>query len=151
MQSYMTLFVAMMAMSLVLGALELPFRAFKSLAPSLCDLPLASLFPRCHIAADSGASSPLPALVRADFPRLVRIQDAVLDDLLSQSLRGADFSVNVKHAELAVTDLVAVVRASNLTVKETLADALVDFANDARNAARALQRFSGKVQSVVDR
>ncbi len=89
-------------------------------------------------------------LDRADFPGLVKVQGVLLDELLGQYGGETTFAVDVKHAELAVKDLVIVVRASNLTVKVMLADALNNFAIDARASGRNLERLSMQIYGIVD-
>ena len=120
--------------------------------PSLCDFPVASRLSVCAIGSSvpehvSGNS----VFDRADFPSLVKIQNVVLDDLAAGSAGGKELALNVKHAELAVKDLAVVVRSSNLTMKLSLGEALVEFATDARTTSRSLQRLSARINGAVDR
>ncbi|KAI0720094.1 hypothetical protein C8T65DRAFT_568459 [Cerioporus squamosus] len=116
--------------------------------PRVCSIPLiSSTF--CGVVQPQSAEQST-ALQRADFPGLAKIQDIALDNLLENSSGGNALAVNVKHAELAVKDLVVAVRASNLTIKSVLADALGNFAADAHSAGRGLQRLSAKMHVAVD-
>ncbi|KAI0351499.1 hypothetical protein OH77DRAFT_1410926 [Trametes cingulata] len=113
---------------------------------AFCEWPLLSLLPSCPRSL-AGTPSPIRAV---DFPGLISLQHRVLDEFLGQSSTGTEFALNIKHAELAVQDLIGMVKGSNLTLKEELSEALTDFVLDARHAARGLQRFSAKVQGTVD-
>ncbi|RDX40499.1 hypothetical protein OH76DRAFT_1490235 [Lentinus brumalis] len=129
----------------VIGSCSALFNFIESTLPSVCDTPaIARYLPMC------GAAHAPQGIAHADFPGLVKVQSIVLDELLGQYESGSTLAVEVKHAELAVKDLVAVVRASNLTVKVALADTLNNFAIDARAAGRNLERFSMQVHGAVD-
>nr|VWP01904.1 Histone deacetylase (EC [Ganoderma boninense] len=112
---------------------------------SACNLPLIpAVIPYC---------SPLSveSIGRADFPGLLAIQHRAFDELVSGSTTNLELVVNVKHAELAVRDLVVLVKASNLTMKEPLADTLSLFSVDARRTGRGLQLLMSKIHGTVDR
>ncbi|RPD52035.1 hypothetical protein L227DRAFT_515418, partial [Lentinus tigrinus ALCF2SS1-6] len=53
-------------------------------------------------------------------------------------------------AEVSVRDLIVAVRASNMTAKAELADALTAFVADSRLTGRALQKVSAQVSSLID-
>lgn len=123
----------------------------KQVLPGICSIPLVSRLSLCEGVGPPRSDLARISVASADFPGLARIQDIALDNLLENSSGGAALAVNVKHAELAVKDLVVAVRASNLTIKDVLADALADFATDAHSAGRSLQRLSAKMHVAVDR
>lgn len=128
--------------------MNLAAHTMKSYAPSPCGSPVIAQFlgPLCE---STGTAS---VEVRpAEFPSLVDIQHGVLGDLMTRSMAGDGFSLNVKYAELAIRDLVVLVQASNLTAKASLADALLNFAIDARTSGRRLQKLSGQVDGIYDR
>ncbi len=135
---------------MLFGSVDIFTRLVRSGVPSVCDLPPLSSFRLC-----TSLSAPVETTLSvqsADFPGLVHVQNVALDQLLAKPTAGAtDLALNVRHAELAVRDLVAIVRASNLTVKSALAESLNDFALEARNAGRGLQRLGAKIQGAVDR
>ncbi|RPD53698.1 hypothetical protein L226DRAFT_456359 [Lentinus tigrinus ALCF2SS1-7] len=116
--------------------------------PRVCGIPLVPSA-ICGVVQPQLAVQTTP-LQRADFPGLARIQDVALDTLLEKSSGGSALAVNVKHAELAVKDLVAAVRASNLSIKSVLADALSNFAADAHSAGHGLQRLTARMHVAVD-
>ncbi|KAI0710513.1 hypothetical protein C8Q76DRAFT_596142, partial [Earliella scabrosa] len=113
-----------------------------------CKLPLVSRLSFCRPRTETVVHA--STLQRADFPRLVKLQETVFDQLMEGSTSGAGLSLNVKHAELAIGDLVAIVRSSNVTVREKLADELAEFATEARIAGRSLQALSSTMQGTVD-
>ena len=113
----------------------------------VCGVAVSSWLPFCP-------SSPLFIPSRtggnADFPSLMRIQNVALDELMSVTTRGKDLALDLKHAELAVRDLIVDVRLSNLTIKDPLAGALSGFVQEARVVGRGLQQLSSKVNGVFD-
>ncbi len=114
-----------------------------------CDMPVISLLPLCKVA--STPPSHTSSVARADFPTLMAIQHRALDELSMDSVGGSELVLNIKHAELAVRDLVIMVKSSNLTSKDALADVLTEFLLDAHQAARDLQMFSSKVYGIMDK
>lgn len=142
--------IAILAVTyLTLGSGTLLVRVVRSTLPSPCDFPVVAALPLCDPAPSN--LDPMSSIRCADFPSLVKIQNIVLDELIEDSKSGIALAVNIKHAELAVKDLVVVVRASNLTVRDVLARALNDFAADAKTAARGLQRLSARIHGTIDR
>ncbi|PIL26968.1 hypothetical protein GSI_10106 [Ganoderma sinense ZZ0214-1] len=109
----------------------------------LCVLPLLAL---CH----SGPDTVGGILSEPDYPTLMDVQGRAFDNLLGQSETGITISLDIKHAEIAVRDLVAIVRASDLMKRDLIASALDDFVLDARLAGRALQKLSVKIYSSTD-
>ena len=85
------------------------------------------------------------------FSSLVKIQNVVLDELMEDSQRGVSLAINIKHAELAVKDLIVAVQESNIAVKDNLAEVLTAFVADTRTAARSVQRVSSCVRGLMDR
>ncbi|KIK56757.1 hypothetical protein GYMLUDRAFT_173866, partial [Collybiopsis luxurians FD-317 M1] len=73
-----------------------------------------------------------------DFPSLVNAQSQSLEALLDGSAGGSELSLTLKKAELAVTDLVILVKLSKLDKKDLL------------TASRGLQQFTTKVTGSVD-
>ncbi|KAJ2980548.1 hypothetical protein NUW54_g10991 [Trametes sanguinea] len=111
----------------------------------LCRLLPFSFLPSCR----SSLASTLSAR-GVDFPNLMSIQHRALDSFVGQSTAGSDLALNIKHAELAVHDLIGMVRGSNLTNRQVLSDALLEFVYDAKEAGRGLQLFSAKVHTSLD-
>lgn len=112
---------------------------------NVCELPLVPVaFPSC-------GTLPVEIVGRADFPSLLAIQHRAFDELVAGSSTNSELVLNVKHAELAVRDLIVLVKASNLTTKEPLADALSLFSIDARRSGRSLQLLMSKIHGSVDR
>ena len=73
------------------------------------------------------------------------------DSLLDESAGGSSLSLELKKAQMATTDLVVLVRRSNLKSRETLADILSEFIADAKTTGRDLQRLSSKIGGAVDK
>jgi hypothetical protein len=127
------------------------FRA--PLAP-LCNLPGISRLEICF----SDEPSPGKPIVDgsrheplwADFPRLLDVQTTAFERLFSQIAGGSGLSMEIKKAEIATSDLVTLVRASDLSSRELLADLLEQFTRDARRTARRLQRLNAKFNGGMD-
>jgi hypothetical protein len=58
--------------------------------------------------------------------------------------------LEIKKAEMATTDLVTLVRVSDLKSRDMLADLLARFVDDAKKTGRGLQKLSSKVGGAVD-
>ncbi|KAJ3804542.1 hypothetical protein F5876DRAFT_53249 [Lentinula aff. lateritia] len=86
----------------------------------------------------------------ADFPRLMNAQSLTFEQLLDSSVGGSGLSLDLKKAEMAISDLVVLVKFSELTSKDVLGDALSTFAHDARRTGRGLQTLGSKVGGAVD-
>ena len=87
----------------------------------------------------------------ADYPKLVDTQSATFEQLLHESISGSGLSLEIKKAEIATSDLVTLVRVSNLKSKAMLADSLSDFVDDAKKTGRDLQKLTSKIGGAVDR
>ncbi|THU91495.1 hypothetical protein K435DRAFT_759125 [Dendrothele bispora CBS 962.96] len=85
----------------------------------------------------------------ADYPKLIDAQNS-FEVLLDDSVGGSGLALDIKKAEMATSDLVVLVRFSQLTSKDLLADTLVKFVQDARKTGRGLQRLGSKVGGAVD-
>ena len=145
------LLIALTSLIAILLAASSTFvRTVQANTPSLCDYSaLARLArPLCDMPE---VSRPQVFVAHADFPALVNVQSIVFDQLMDTPASGAELSLSVRHAELAIRDLVALVLASNLTVKDLLATALTDVAIDARSTGRKLQRLSIQINGMFDR
>ena len=113
---------------------------------TVCLLPIASRLAQCnsHEVADD-----IP-LAYVDYPTLMEVQGRAMDTLLVQSENGLSLAVDVKHAEIAIKDLVVVVNASGIPNRHLLTAALRDFVIDSKASGRALQKLSSKIYSAMD-
>ena len=87
----------------------------------------------------------------ADYPKMVDIQSKTFKQLMDESIGGSALSLEVKKAEMAITDLVSFVRLSKLKAKDTLASSLLQFVLDAKKTGRGLQKLSSKIGGTVDK
>ena len=137
----------LLTVSMVTGSFNYRTDAGQTLLASICQAPLVSLLPLCP-------TNPSPHIgigtSHADFPSLMRIQNVALDELLKQSTRGTDLALHLRHAELALRDLIVDIQSSDLTIKDQLADSIRTFVVEARVAGRGLQRISSKVHGLLD-
>jgi hypothetical protein len=132
-----------------LGSLTTRMHTLKSAYAPLCIIPGISSSFMCR-------PEPLKASTKrrsqwADYPRLVEAESKSLDSLLTGFVGGSALSLEIKQAEMATVDLVALVRISDLKAKGTLATSLGYFIDDAKRAGRGLQRLSSKVGGAVDK
>lgn len=114
-----------------------------------CRIPgVPHIMPFCAIPiAQDGINIPL----RADYPQLVQVQSATFEQLLENNVGGSGLSLEIKKAEMATNDLETVIRASDLTSRDLLAENLERFSRDARKVGRGLQRLGSKLGGSVDR
>ncbi|KAG5338122.1 hypothetical protein C0989_008200 [Termitomyces sp. Mn162] len=87
----------------------------------------------------------------ADYPKLIDAQSTTFEHLLDGSVGGSGLSLEIKKAEMATSDLVTLVRVSNLKARNTLGDQLSEFVDDAKKTGRDLQRLSSKIGGAVDK
>ena len=87
----------------------------------------------------------------ADYPKMVDLQSKTFEQLMEESIGGSALSLEVKKAEMAITDLVSFVHLSKLKAKDTLASSLMGFVLDAKKAGRGLQKLSSKIGGTVDK
>ncbi len=120
--------------------------AFERARSGVCEWPVLSALPFCP----SNARDANP-FTHADFPGLVAVQHKALDEFMGYSDTGLGLAVNLKQAEIAVQDLIILVKASDLAIKDILADALREFVADAKMAGWGLQLLSSKIYGTVDK
>jgi hypothetical protein len=121
----------------------------------LCFIPGMSATPLCtrpapNTGAPGAPGAPGPAQW-ANFTRLAEVQGRTFEELLADASGGSALALEIKQAEMATADLATLVRVSRLTSRDLIADALLEFVEDARKAGRGLQKFNAKVGGAVDR
>ncbi|KIK56774.1 hypothetical protein GYMLUDRAFT_173802, partial [Collybiopsis luxurians FD-317 M1] len=124
-------------------------QAFIVAGRSLCSIPLLQNTGLC-LSQQSNTGQSGSITHHADFPSLVNIQSQSFEALLDRSAGGSELFLTLKKAELAVTDLVILVKLSKLDEKDLLADSLTNFCNEAQAASRGLQQFTTKIAGSVD-
>ena len=115
----------------------------------LCILPGVSRAAICR--RNRVANSDQQAPRWADYSKLVDVQSRTFEQLLEESLGGSSLSLEIKKAEMATTDLVTLVRVSNLKSRDMLAESLVEFVDDAKKTGRGLQKLTSKIGGAVDK
>ena len=115
----------------------------------VCYLPLVSRSNLCEAWRTTVSGKQVPRW--ADYPKMVDIQSKTFEQLMDESIGGSALSLEVKKAEMAITDLVSFVQLSKLKAKETLASSLLQFVLDAKKTGRGLQKLSSKIGGAVDR
>ncbi|KAI0040346.1 hypothetical protein FA95DRAFT_1502994 [Auriscalpium vulgare] len=89
-------------------------------------------------------------LLWADYPRLMAVERIAFESLLEETSDGPGLAIEIKKAEIATRDLATLVRVSDLTRRDLLADTLDEFTRDARKVGRGLQKFSSRVNGAID-
>ena len=87
----------------------------------------------------------------ADYPKLVQTESSILEKLLDESVENAGLSLDIKKSEMATSDLVTLVKFSELKSKDQLVEHLETFIDDSKKTGRALQRLGSRVNGAVDR
>ena len=115
----------------------------------VCYLPLISSSHLCETWRNTVPGKQTPRW--ADYPKMVDLQSKTFEQLMDESIGGSALSLEVKKAEMAITDLVSFVQLSKLKAKDTLASSLMQFVLDAKKTGRGLQKLSSKIGGTVDR
>ena len=120
--------------------------AFRTAFSPICWVPFISSSRLCYTA-------PLkPKVPRwADYPKLVQTESSILEKLLDESVENAGLSLDIKKSEMATSDLVTLVKFSELKSKDQLVEHLETFIDDSKKTGRALQRLGSRVNGAVDR
>lgn len=96
--------------------------------------------------------SKMPAVPKwADYPKLMEVQGSTFEQLLDSTVGSSELSLEVKKAEMATSDLVTLVKVSNMKTKDLLSHTLEEFVSDAKKTGRGLQKLSSKIAGAVDR
>ncbi|KAF7795270.1 hypothetical protein EIP86_006423 [Pleurotus ostreatoroseus] len=138
-----------LAFALFLYILSLLFHqarsALNTVFSPVCWIPGISRTPLCYV------PPPAPKIPKwADYPKLVEVQGSRFEKLLDESFGNSDISQDIKRAEMATSDLVTLVKVSDLKSKETLAMHLEGFISDAKQVGRGLQKLSSRIGGAVD-
>jgi hypothetical protein len=115
----------------------------------VCYLPFISSSELCKTWRDAMPGKQAPQW--ADYPKMVDLQSKTFEQLMDESIGGSALSLEVKKAEMTISDLISFVRLSKLKAKDSLANTLIDFVLDAKKAGRGLQKLSSKFGGMVDR
>ncbi|KAH8990221.1 hypothetical protein EDB92DRAFT_1864947 [Lactarius akahatsu] len=135
----LVIFACTYAISIASGATR------TALAP-ICSIPIVSLV--CPTFQPYPTSPSNHVLRRADVPRLLDVESKILEPLLEETAEGSGLALEIQKAEIATSDLVTLVRVSDLNGRDVLVDSLSDFVKDARRVGRGLTRFSSQVDAV---
>jgi hypothetical protein len=143
-----SIFIFLWLLSSMIGYIS---QAVRDAFQPLCIIPGISRAPMCRVNDDLNNNTPKFVPQWADYPKLVEVQSKTFEHLLEESVGGPALSLEIKKAEMATSDLVTRVRISNLKAKDTLAQSLGDFLEDARKTGRGLHKLTSKVGGAVDR
>ncbi|KDR78981.1 hypothetical protein GALMADRAFT_64512 [Galerina marginata CBS 339.88] len=135
-------------LAIIVGRISTTLRA--AFAP-LCVIPGISSSPMCRTwDTVSSPASGKRISQWADYPKLIDVQSKTFEQLIDDSVGGSALSLEIKKAEMATTDLIALVRISQLRARDSLASSLTDFVEDAKRTGRGLQKLTSKVGGAVD-
>ena len=89
----------------------------------------------------------------ADYPALVDLEQKTFDQLMEESVTsfGGALTLNLKKTEIAVSDLIELVKISDLAGKESLAESLKEFVKEAKVTGRGLSLLGVKFNGALDR
>lgn len=126
-------------------------RVFQGLSP-ICAIPVISSLSICLLwkTPPPSGSSKSAAPKSPDYSLLMNVQSKSFDHLLQELAGGAGLSLEIKKAEMATSDLVARVRLSELSARDSIARVLSEFVIGAKKTGRDLQRLTSKVGGSVD-
>lgn len=139
----LALALSLYLLALLLTQISSMFRV--AFAP-ICWIPIISSSPLCY------TPSPTPKVPKwADYPKLVDVESSTFEKLLDETVGGSGLSLEIKKAEMATSDLVTLVKVSDLKTKSRLAEHLEMFVDDSKKTGKALQRLSSRVSGAIDR
>ncbi|KAH9831615.1 uncharacterized protein C8Q71DRAFT_295509 [Rhodofomes roseus] len=93
----------------------------------------------------------LPSISKsANFTKLVEVEDN-FEGIINANVGTSELSLKLKQSEIVTRDLVTLVRVSDLKSRDTLAEALMQFVEDAKKTGEGLHRLSAKINGAVDR
>ncbi|TGZ83888.1 hypothetical protein EX30DRAFT_302331 [Ascodesmis nigricans] len=124
---------------------------FSALSP-LCLFPGTGELPFCNNRTIHGKPNPTPTNPNAgaqNLPLLMDLQGS-FSTILENSVGGSVMALDLKNSEVAIRDLNALVKTSELLCKEDLSERLDNFVGAAKSASRSLTRFSARVNHVID-
>jgi hypothetical protein len=127
---------------------------FKTAFSPFCYIPGVNAMPACQWinAIPQPSMSSGKELQRADYPALIDLEAKTFDQLVDDSMGVAgSLSLNLKKTEVACKDLIGLVKISDLTSKDLLAETLVEFTNDAKVTSEGLNRLSAKFNGALDK
>ena len=81
---------------------------------------------------------------------MVEMQSKTFEQLLDEGVGSSSLALEIKKTQMATSDLVIVVKTSDLRSKDTLTEALKAFVDDARDTARGLQKLNARISGSVD-
>lgn len=126
-------------------AVQSVFAAFRPICtiPGVSKLDLPFCFPTPPGFTEEGRPK------EARFPELIDVQGH-FSSVLQESVGGTTLALDLKNSEVAVRDLNALVRVSDLVCKDELSLRLDDFVSSAKATSRGLTKFGSRVGGVVD-
>jgi hypothetical protein len=80
-----------------------------------------------------------------------KLEEGIFDTLMNETVGGVALSLEMKDAQMAISDLAVLVHGSDLKQKDMIAKMLNELRNDAREAGGSLQRFAKKAEGSLDR
>jgi hypothetical protein len=121
------------------------------LAP-VCNVPAMPhfLFPMCSLPHIAASAHDAEHASIADFPSLAEITDRSLTPLAASSARSKKLSRELQETEFATSDLITLVRISDVPSREMIVESLGTFVKNARDTGRALQHLHARVHGAVD-
>ena len=80
-----------------------------------------------------------------------KLEEGIFDALMNETVGGVALSLEMKDAQMAISDLAVLVHGSDLKQKDMIAKMLNELRNDAREVGGSLQRFAKKAEGSLDR
>ena len=151
----LAIFLCFHVLSFMTGYISQSF--YRTISP-ICSIPGLSGMSLCRLHIYDKAELTLvrpgtpklnPGL--ADYSMLVNIQSKTFEQMVQESAGGSRLSLEIKLAETATADLLARVRASDLSTRGALVTSLSGFINDAKKTSQGLQRLASKIGGAVDK
>ncbi|KAF8905067.1 hypothetical protein CPB84DRAFT_1676925 [Gymnopilus junonius] len=115
----------------------------------ICVIPGISSSRMCRSLA-SNLSSGRRVSQWADYPKLVDVQSKTFGQLMNEVVGDSALALEIKKAEMATTDLIALIKISDLKARDALVGSLDEFVHDSKKVGRGMQKFASRVGGAVD-
>ncbi|EIN09879.1 hypothetical protein PUNSTDRAFT_65969, partial [Punctularia strigosozonata HHB-11173 SS5] len=139
----------LLTLTAIAAAIPYALRPVAQVVAPLCWIPGISSSFICSMRAHTPGEDAW-SVQYADYPRMIEMQSRTLEQLLDEKAGGSSLALEIKKAEMATTDLITLVKFSELQSKELIAETLTSFVEDARKTGDDLQRLGAKVGGTVD-
>ncbi len=113
--------------------------------------PLCRILPTSFLCQESTTHEGSSRVHTSPWAAKTKLEEDIFDTLMNETVGGVAMSLEMKDAQMAISDLAVLVHGSDLKQKNMIAKTLNELRNDAREVGGSLQRFAKKAEGSLDR